>query len=126
MVHIQPVPNARHLQVKPIQASGVGARRGPSNLPAIPAVFIICGKRGSGKSTTMATLINAYGCFDKIYMVSPTCKSRNNQPLLRSMGIQEENCYEQASPESLQMILQSIEEEEQILQDYKRRLKLWN
>eukprot|EP00965_Chrysotila_dentata_P069095 2283263-Pleurochrysis_carterae.AAC.1 len=59
-------------------------------------------------------------------MVSPTCKSRINEPLLRSMGIQEENCYEQATPESLQMILDSVEEEERILQDYRRRLKLWN
>eukprot|EP00965_Chrysotila_dentata_P149510 4937166-Pleurochrysis_carterae.AAC.1 len=74
----------------------------------------------------MASLINAYECFEKVYMVSPTCKSRINEPLLRSMGIQEENCYEQATPESLQMILDSVEEEERILQDYRRRLKLWN
>lgn len=126
MVHTQPVTNSRHLQVKPIQASGVAAQRGPSNLPALPAVFLICGKRGSGKSTTMGSLINAYSCFQKIYMISPTCKSAINKPILQSMGIQEENCYEQATPESLQMILDSIEEEERILQDYKRRLKLWN
>eukprot|EP00965_Chrysotila_dentata_P001686 55853-Pleurochrysis_carterae.AAC.2 len=126
MVHTQPVPNSRHLQVKPIQAAGVGARRGPSNLPNLPFVCLIVGKRGSGKTTATVSLIRAYGCFQKIYMVSPTCKSKINEPLLRSMGIKPENCYDDPSPSSLQMILDSIEEEERILQDYGRKMKLWN
>eukprot|EP00965_Chrysotila_dentata_P038564 1281098-Pleurochrysis_carterae.AAC.1 len=41
------------------------------------------------------------------------------------MGVKPENCYDDPSPESLHMILDSIEEEERILQDYKRKIQLW-
>eukprot|EP00965_Chrysotila_dentata_P043295 1439130-Pleurochrysis_carterae.AAC.2 len=124
MVHTQPVSNSRHLQVKPIKTAC--SRQGPKDLPHNHGVFIIVGKRGSGKSTSAASLISAYA-FDKIYVISPTCRSKLNEPILQSMGnVQAENCYDDPSPESLQMILDSIEEEERILEDYKRKMKLWN
>eukprot|EP00965_Chrysotila_dentata_P253987 6211728-Pleurochrysis_carterae.AAC.1 len=124
MVHTQPVSsNSRHLQVKPIQSVGV-TRQSPKDLPATAFVALIVGKRGSGKTTTAASLIRAYS-FQKIYVVSPTCKSRINTPILQSMGVKIENCYDDPSVESLQMILQSIEEEERVLLEYKRKMKLW-
>eukprot|EP00965_Chrysotila_dentata_P176991 5845373-Pleurochrysis_carterae.AAC.1 len=126
MVYTQPVSsNSRHLQVKPIQSVGV-TRHGPKDLPATPFVSIIVGKRGSGKTTAATALIRAYGCFQKIYIVSPTCRSKINEPLLRSMGVEEQNCYDDPSPESLQLILNAVEEEVEILKEYKRKMTLWN
>eukprot|EP00965_Chrysotila_dentata_P169052 5582768-Pleurochrysis_carterae.AAC.1 len=55
-----------NLHVKPIQAAGCGTRQGPRDLPVTPAVILVVGKRGAGKSTAASSLIRAYA-FQKIY-----------------------------------------------------------
>ena len=64
----------------------------PTHLPKLHGLFAWVGKRGSGKSIGMTTLLKRYkqaGCCDRIFVVSPTFHSNNK--MLKDLEIDEKD-----------------------------------
>ena len=84
----------------------------------------VVGKRGCGKTCCVVELIDRMK-YDKIFLISPTLCS--NYEMLSRLNIEEENIFQDPNDISiLDEIVERIQEEADILEEYRRKLKLYN
>ena len=96
----------------------------PPSLPPLHGVFMLCAKRGSGKSTVVENLIRMYkdyGSFHRIILLSPTYYS--NEELWKN-HINEEDIFE-GEKGDVAKIIKLIEEEMDEYEDYIEMKKKW-
>jgi hypothetical protein len=98
----------------------------PKNLPKQFFLCGIIGSRGSGKSNS-ACLINQFykNYVDNIYLV---CPNYENELKLKEQFIESDNVHIYTDPtnETIQTIIDSINNEIKIYKDYVEQLKIWN
>ena len=106
---------------------------GPNSI-RLPALCVLCGKRGGGKSSSFYFLmrqLKADNLCDRVFILSPTADSPANLPYWKDLEVEENDIHSVLDNSSLQKIRESVEEEgstwlreSQDVKDYQRLLKL--
>lgn len=100
----------------------------PDHLFDLPGVWAMVGKRGSGKTTALCSLLRDYkaaGYLDRMFVMSPTIGSRINRDIFKGL-IQEEDCYTDLTFENLQKVLDEVEMEGKEWREYELKLACYN
>jgi len=100
----------------------------PTHLPKLHGLFAWVGKRGSGKSTGMTTLLKRYkqaGCLHRVFVVSPTFHS--NKRMLKDLDINENDIYDNLDNDACIVdIIKKVEQEADDFEKYHEQMKAYN
>jgi hypothetical protein len=116
------------LENRPIKSVLAAPRKGPPTMPDRPFLGVVCGSRGSGKSSSIINLVKMYAAhhfFDKVILLSPTY---HNDPKLATLENDERyelTVHTDVTHELMDTIFDGIAadiEEYKAFQDY---LALW-
>lgn len=93
----------------------------PEHMPKLHQACLICGPRGSGKTTACVNLVEKLP-FDRIFVISPSMKS--NKDLMSRLKINDEDVYDNPDDVScLTKIKESVEKERDDLEKYEADMK---
>jgi hypothetical protein len=102
-------------------------RRAPDTMPDKPFLGVVCGSRGSGKSSSVINLVKLYATthfFDKVYVFSPTFR---NDPKMSHLYDERYSVkiIEDATYDALDEVLYEIKYDIEEYKEYEKYLKLW-
>ena len=110
----------RNFEIKPPKGSAFSYET-PEHMPKLHQACLICGPRGSGKTTACVNLVERLP-FDRIFCISPSMKS--NKDLMCRLKIEEGDVYDDPDDTScLAKIKASVEKERDDLEKYEADLK---
>jgi hypothetical protein len=98
----------------------------PKGLPKLHCVSLFIGKRGSGKTVALASLLKNYknsGCLDRLIIVSPNYLS--NKHIFEGLPISEDDVYTEPDATTVKDIISKIEQESQEYEAYQEKLRIW-
>jgi len=96
----------------------------PDDMPALHAVIVFCGRRGSGKSFGAISLVKHYmdaGSIDRVFIISPTIHS--NKALIDLIKVADEDFYDEPNKAALDDVLEKVEIEAQEYEEYHVKMK---
>lgn len=99
----------------------------PPHLFDLPGVWVCCARRGSGKTTAIASLLRDYkshGYMDRLWVVSPTIDSDINRKLFEDLA-KPEDCLSAATNASVKQVLDQCDEEAAEWHAYQRKYEVW-
>lgn len=99
----------------------------PDHLFELPGVWTLCGKRGSGKSTALASLLRDYkaaGFLDRLWIISPTIKGRINQAMFSDLAAPED-CHTELEWSTVRKVLDQVEDEGLEWRLHEKRVKVY-
>lgn len=98
----------------------------PKDLPKLHQIMVVCAKKGSGKTVAIVNLFKRYqegGALDRLFIVSPTFHS--NREAFKDLKFDENDVYENANEDSLDSILEKLEQEATDYEEYHESMKEW-
>ena len=93
---------------------------------AMPFVMLSVAKRMSGKTCSISQylqILNKMGKLDRLIIVSPTFM--NNKHYFEGLPIDEESDVLEPTLDAAQIVMRKLEEEAEIYNEYKEKLKKW-
>lgn len=99
----------------------------PAHFPRLHFIGLICGSRGSGKTTAMLKFVQAYmtaHSFDKLYILSPTYDSDPKYKLFERMPV-DLHKYDHYSKQLMCDIIAEIKGDLEAYKEYLRQKKLY-
>ena len=111
------------LNIVPPKATSGHCETGP-NMPKLPCVMIVCGKRQSGKTVATVSLIERLP-IDRLFWVGSTIKS--NKELIKRLGVAPEDMFEDTDDLSvIDKIKAEVQKEAEDLERAEEELKRYN
>lgn len=95
----------------------------------LPVQALFCARRNSGKTAAAYFLckqLKKQGNLNRLYILSPTSKSRSNAAYWRDLEVNPEDVFDDARVSSLQTILDSIEVEAEEYREYLKLKEAWD
>lgn len=115
------------LENREIKSKLAEPRKAPESMPNKPFLGVVCGSRGSGKSSSVINLVKLYAdthFFDKVYIFSPTFR---NDPKMSHLYDERYSAkvIEDTTHEALDEVLDEIKYDIEEYKEYEQYLKLW-
>jgi Cdc6-like AAA superfamily ATPase len=106
------VKNTLSEEIQPLDNQ---VQRGDEPLPLRPVNYIIVGRRGSGKSTTMLNLLKRktspyYRAFDNVYLISPTAKKDPKFDKLVAELQRDNKFYDELTEDTIDEIVKRLDQ----------------
>jgi len=117
------------LQNLPIKSILAEPRKSPETMPGKPFLGVVCGSRGSGKSTALINLVKLYApyhFFDKIILFSPTYMNDVKLQTLEDDERYKFIVYTEPMFELIEETLNHIKHEIEEYKEMERYLKIYN
>jgi hypothetical protein len=115
----------KYPQLKTILEKGPQDVAVPEHLPKLPMLLLASAVRGSGKSTSISSMLKHYknnNLCHRVFVISPTYRS--NEFLFKDL-VAEEDVYEDATQGALDKIIAEVESEAKEWKHYKENKLIW-